>query len=84
MYVWLCAVLRPASLHALGDDPYREWIGECAGEAYQGVAGGPRRQLDDLAERTMTDRRFTKLAALLGEASRLEADFWQMGLDSAR
>ena len=30
--------LAPDGVDALGDHPYREWIGEYAGEAYQGVA----------------------------------------------
>lgn len=75
--------LTPNGIDALGDHPYREWIGEYAGEAYQGVAAAARRHLDDLAARAMTERRFTELAALFSKASRLEADFWQMGLDAA-
>lgn len=75
--------LAPEGIDALGDHPYREWIAEYAGEAYQGVATAARRHLDDLAARAMTERRFTDLAALFGKASRLEADFWQMGLDAA-
>jgi thiaminase/transcriptional activator TenA len=74
--------LAPNGINALGDHPYREWIGEYAGEAYQGVAVAARRHLDDLAARAMTEQRFTELAALFGKASRLEADFWQMGLDA--
>lgn len=66
-----------------GDHPYREWIAEYAGEAYQGVAVNARRHLDGLAARAMTEQRFNELAALFGKASRLEADFWQMGLDAA-
>ena len=31
----------------------------------------------------MTERRFAELAALFGKAARLEAEFWQMGLDAA-
>jgi thiaminase/transcriptional activator TenA len=31
----------------------------------------------------MTEWRFTELAALFGKASRLEADFWQIGLAAA-
>jgi thiaminase (transcriptional activator TenA) len=67
---------------ALGDHPFREWIGEYAGEAYQDVAARARHHLDELAARAMTERRFVELAALFGKASRLEADFWQMGLDA--
>lgn len=75
--------LMPNGIDALGDHPYREWISEYAGEAYQGVATRARRHLDDLAARAMTERRFTELAALFGKASRLEADFWQIGLAAA-
>lgn len=75
--------LAPNGVDSLGDHPYREWIAEYAGEAYQDVAVRACRHLDDLATRAMTERRFTELAALFGKASRLEADFWQMGLDAA-
>ena len=75
--------LTPQGIDALGDHPYREWISEYAGEAYQDVAAAARRHLDDLAARAMTERRFTELAVLFGKASRLEASFWQMGLDVA-
>ncbi|BAV65536.1 TenA family protein [Sphingobium cloacae] len=73
--------LAPHGVDALGDHPYREWIGEYAGDGYQGVADAARRHLDDLAARSLTDRRFAELSSLFGKASRLEADFWQMGLD---
>lgn len=67
----------------LVDHPYREWIGEYAGEGYQAVARTSRAHLDDLAARAMTERRFVELADIFAKASRLEADFWQMGLDAA-
>jgi thiaminase (transcriptional activator TenA) len=69
---------------ALEDHPFREWIGEYASDAYQDVAARARRHLDELAARAMTERRFVELGALFGKASRLEADFWQMGLDAAK
>jgi thiaminase/transcriptional activator TenA len=75
--------LAPHGIDALGDHPYREWIAEYAGDAYQDIAVQARRHLDDLAARAMTERRFVELGALFGKASRLEADFWQMGLDAA-
>jgi thiaminase/transcriptional activator TenA len=82
-YAEIGRALAPQGVEALGDHPYREWIGEYAGEAFQQLAVGSRKLLDDLAERSMTERRFEELAALFGKASRLEADFWQMGLDAA-
>jgi thiaminase (transcriptional activator TenA) len=60
--------LTPQGIDALGDHPYREWIIEYAGEAYQDVAAAARRYLDDLAARAMTERRFTELAVLFGKA----------------
>jgi thiaminase/transcriptional activator TenA len=74
--------LAPEGAEALGDHPYREWIGEYAGAAYQDIAAEARRHLDDLAARAMTERRFAELAGLFATASRLEADFWQMGLSA--
>jgi len=67
----------------LESHPYRDWIGEYAGEPYQQIARDARRHLGALAARAMTEARFAELAALFGKASRLEADFWQMGLEAA-
>ncbi|WP_430252118.1 TenA family protein [Neorhizobium sp. DAR64860/K0K1] len=81
-YAEIGLALSPAGVGALGKHPYREWICEYAGDAYQGVAIAARRQLDELADRSMTGRRFEELASLFAKASRLETDFWQMGLDA--
>lgn len=61
--------------------PYREWIAEYSGEAFQNLATGARHHLDELAARSMTEQRFGELASIFATASRLEANFWQMGLD---
>lgn len=79
-YAEIGIALAPNGIGALKGHPYREWIGEYAGDAYQDVAAGARRQLDALSARSMTDKRFEELARLFAKASRLEADFWQMGL----
>lgn len=65
----------------LAAHPYREWIGEYAGDGYQSVAAAARKHLDELAARSMTEQRFVELVGIFAQASRLEADFWQMGLD---
>ena len=83
-YAEIARNLAPNGIHSLGNHPYQEWIAEYAGDAYQAVSVRARRHLDDLAERAMTERRFTELAALFGKASRLEAAFWQMGLDATK
>ncbi len=73
----LAAAMTPAGLET---HPYREWIAEYAGTAYQDVARAARLHLDELAARSMTERRFEELAELFAQACRLEADFWQMNL----
>ncbi|EXL09699.1 TenA family protein [Aquamicrobium defluvii] len=83
-YAEIGKALAPEGIEKIDSDhPYREWIGEYAGDAFQQLAAGSRGLLDDLAARSMTERRFKELADLFGKASRLEADFWQMGLDAA-
>ena len=65
----------------LSDNPYRAWIEEYASAEYQQIAEASRHQLDDLATKRMTPARFESLSEHFSRATRLEADFWQMGLD---
>jgi thiaminase/transcriptional activator TenA len=60
-------------------NPYRVWIAEYAGAAYQDVASKARAHLEQLAQRYATPAREAELVTLFREATRLEADFWQMG-----
>jgi thiaminase/transcriptional activator TenA len=60
-------------------NPYRSWIAEYAGAPYQEVAANARAHLDRLAERYSTPSREVELATVFREATRLEADFWEMG-----
>ena len=69
--------LMPGALAAT--NPYRVWIGEYAGAAYQQVASKARAQLERLGERYATPAREVELSAIFREATRLEADFWEMG-----
>ncbi|MEZ5850911.1 MAG: thiaminase II [Hyphomicrobiaceae bacterium] len=65
---------------ALGDgNPYRVWIGEYAGAAYQEIAANARAHLARLGERYVTPAREAELVRIFSEATRLEADFWEMG-----
>jgi thiaminase/transcriptional activator TenA len=79
-YAEIARNLSPGGVESLASHPYREWISEDAGN--QDVANGARKQLNALAARSMTDVRFDELAAVFSTATRLEADFWQMGLDA--
>lgn len=66
-----------------GDNPYAEWIDTYAAQDYQDVAWAHAAQLDNLLSRRGGPGRLESLARTFGEATRLEVNFWQMGLDSA-
>jgi thiaminase/transcriptional activator TenA len=68
-----------AAAGADAGNPYRVWIDEYAGAAYQEVAGKARADLDRLADRYATPARRAELVEIFREATRLEADFWGMG-----
>jgi thiaminase/transcriptional activator TenA len=65
-------------------NPYHIWIGEYAGAPYQEVAARAQAHLDDLAARYVTPAREAELIAIFREATRLEADFWEMGWRAGR
>jgi thiaminase (transcriptional activator TenA) len=67
----------------LAGNRYREWIEMYAGSDYQALAREAVAALDELFERRGGEGRFASLAATFTTAARLEADFWQMGLEAA-
>jgi thiaminase/transcriptional activator TenA len=69
--------VRPSACAAT--NPYRVWIEEYAGRPYQEVAASARGHLDRLASFYVTPAREAELVAVFKEATRLEADFWEMG-----
>ncbi|MGF1454645.1 MAG: thiaminase II [Alphaproteobacteria bacterium] len=66
------------------DNPYWVWIEEYSCSAYAEVSEKAQGQLDRLARERLTEARFPALARTFAQATRLEAGFWQMGLDQAR
>ena len=60
-------------------NPYSAWIAEYSGDAYQEIAASAEGHLDALADRYLTPAREAELVAIFREATRLEADFWEMG-----
>lgn len=62
-------------------NPYLSWIEMYSGEDYAGVLDGASAHLDKLAEMRLTEARFASLSRTFNQATRLEAAFWQMGLD---
>lgn len=65
------------------ENPYGEWVAEYASPQYQQLAQSTIENLDNLASVTMTEARYPQLQRFFGSATRLETDFWQMGLDAA-
>jgi thiaminase/transcriptional activator TenA len=74
-----------AALVGTADDnnPYSEWINEYASADYQKLTKTTIENLDTLASEMMTEARYPRLKTLFGAATRLEADFWQMGMNAA-
>ena len=64
-------------------NPYASWIEMYAGAEYQAFMRAEVEALDSLAARRGGAARFGALAATFRTATRLEAAFWQAGLDAA-
>lgn len=62
-------------------NPYAEWIKEYSSDEYQELAADAVKEIDDLGALYATDARYAKLSRIFREATRLEANFWQMGLE---
>lgn len=62
--------------------PYHAWISEYSGSGYQDIARETLTTLEKQAEELVTEARLPRLKTLFAQATRLEADFWQMGLDT--
>jgi len=82
-YAEIGATLAASAGGRAADNPYREWIAEYAGEAYQTLAADARAELQRLADAGLTEARYPRLREIFRQATKLEADFWQMGLDLA-
>lgn len=63
-------------------NPYISWIEMYAGAEYQDVARAHGEALDRLWQSRAGGGRLTSLTRSFEQATRLEADFWQMGLDA--
>lgn len=71
----------PGALAAI--NPYAPWIAEYAADSFQQVATSTIDHLDALSDGAVGEARFDQIARIFRQASRLEAAFWQMGLDRA-
>ncbi|MFZ2006585.1 MAG: TenA family protein [Stellaceae bacterium] len=66
----------------LTGNPYKSWLDMYAGAEYQALAQEAKAALDEQFARRGGEGRLPALAASFTAATRLEADFWQMGLDA--
>ena len=64
-------------------NPYASWIAMYAGDEYQEVARSHAAALDRLWQERAGGARLPQLARTFSQATQLEIDFWQMGLDVA-
>ena len=67
----------------LRDNPYQSWIDTYADPGYQAMVRAAAARIDALGESHGGTARFAILSATFAEAARLEARFWQQGLDAA-
>jgi len=63
----------------LDGNPYKSWLDMYASPEYQTLASEAKAALDEQFARRAGEGRFPALAATFTAATRLEADFWQMG-----
>lgn len=80
-YAEIGAKLAEQNTGKLEGNPYRRWIEEYSGEGYQSLAKGFSKWMDQTAKVYLTEARYDRLRSTFEKASRLEADFWQMGLE---
>ena len=63
-------------------NPYGSWIKMYASAEYQSAAIDQINQLEKLAAGRGGEERFTNLSKTFNQATRLEIDFWEMGLSA--
>ncbi|MDF1721423.1 MAG: thiaminase II [Minwuia sp.] len=63
-------------------NPYLSWIEMYSGDDYADVMRGAIARIDRLGTERLTEARYERVSRLFATATRLEADFWSMGLDA--
>ena len=81
-YAEIAAERLADPLTRLDGNPYREWLEMYAGDEYRSLAQDAAAALDETFARRGGEGRFPALAQSFAAATRLEAAFWQMGLDA--
>jgi thiaminase (transcriptional activator TenA) len=81
-YAVIAAERMADSTTRLDANRYREWLEMYSGSEYQKLAREAEAALDEQFAHRGGEGRFRSLATVFATATRLEADFWQMGLDA--
>jgi thiaminase/transcriptional activator TenA len=81
-YAVIAAERMADSATRLDQNSYREWLDMYAGAEYQTLAHEAEAALDQQFARRGGEGRFASLAANFSLSARLEAEFWQMGLEA--
>lgn len=81
-YAVIAAERIADSATRLDGNRYREWLEMYSGADYQSLAREAAAALDEQFARRGGEGRFSSLAGTFATAARLEADFWQMGLEA--
>ncbi|MGQ7847233.1 thiaminase II [Granulosicoccus sp. 3-233] len=73
--------LQTQSFLVTEGNPYSDWVQMYASEEYQQVANTHRQACDAISMEQLGEPRVQALCRTFDAATRLEVDFWQMGLD---
>lgn len=80
-YAEIAQTLMADPATVVAGNPYREWLEMYSGDDYGAVAAGAAAHLDRHFARRGSDARIPALETTFRAATRLEAQFWQMGID---
>ena len=64
-------------------NPYHSWLSMYLSDEYQALAKSHQSLLDETDLSTLSEGRLNALVRTFGAATRLEVNFWQMGLDES-
>jgi thiaminase/transcriptional activator TenA len=76
-------ILMSETTTVLDGNPYGDWLRNYESEHYLQSVQDSINALDDLGRLRGAEARFDQLLKIFRTATRLEADFWQMGLNAA-
>lgn len=82
-YAEIGKILMSDPATVIDGNPYGDWLRNYDSPEYEASVVAAIAKLNDLGERFGGEARFAHLSSVFNTATRLETDFWQMGLDAA-